>query len=232
MSDFERTFGAGANLDSIIDGFSYVPNASGFDTREVVFYDSSDALEFIRKDADLVLKVASETYEEHNIFDDYLDPKPPKTIVTREVYKVSRLREGEYIRVTARIEEAYSCKAIPHVFALTVPYDPGQAAWMNCHFDSRLSDKIESNEITLESIGDYFAGMGCSQQTALTRKPRDLGEIDMILKSKGMELIPISETVSLICSDGESIDAALVTEGDCTYLVQYGFSDAIYNMLV
>ena len=54
----------------------------------------------------------------------------------------------------------------------------------------------------------------------------------MILKSKNMELIPISETVSLIFSDRESVDAALVTESDCTYLVQYGFSDAIYNMLV
>lgn len=232
MSDFERTFGAGANLDSIIHGFSYVPNAPGFDTSEIIFYDYSDALEFIREDSGLVLKVASETYEKHNIFDDCLDPKPPKTIVTRDVYKVSRFREGEYIRVTARIEEEYSCKAIPQVFTLTVPYDPDQAALMNCHFDSRLSHIIENNEITLESIGDYFTGMGCSQRTALTRKPRDLNEIDMILKSKNMELIPISETVSLIFSDRESVDAALVTESDCTYLVQYGFSDAIYNMLV
>lgn len=232
MSDFERTFGAGANLDSIIDGFSYVPNSSGFDTTEIVFYDYSDALEFVREDSGLVLKVASETYEKHCMFGDYFDQEPPKTIVTRDVYKVSRLRKGEYIRVTARIEEEYPCKAIPQVFTLTVPYDPDQAAWMDCHFDSRLSHKIKNNEITLESIGDYFRGMGCSQRTPLTRKPRDLGEIHKILKSKNLVLIPISETVSLILSEGESVDAALVTEGNCTYLVQYGFSDEIYDMLV
>lgn len=231
MSDFERTFGAGANLDSIINGFSYEPNSSGFDTSEIVFYNYSDALEFINEDSSLVLEVASETYEEHCIFVDF-DQEPPKTIVTRDVYKVSRLGKGEYIRVTARIKDEYPCEVIPQVFTLTVPYDPGQATWMNYHFDSRLSDKIERKDLTLESIGDYFSEMGCSQRTALTRKPRDLDEIDMILKSKGMELIPISETVSLIFSDGESVDAALVTEGNCTYLVQYGFSDKIYDVLV
>lgn len=232
MSDFERTFGAGANLDSIIDGFSYVPGPSGFDASEIIFYDYSDALEFVKENSGLALEVASETYEEYSIFGADFDQEPPKTVVTRDIYKVSRLRKGEYIRVVANIERKYSCKAIPQVFTLAVPYDPDQAAWMTCHFDSRLSHKIENNEITLESIEDYFSGMGRSQRTALTRRPRDLGEIDTILKSKNMELIPISETVSLIISGEESVDAALVTEGNCTYLVQYGFSDKIYDMLV
>ncbi|MDQ7965877.1 hypothetical protein RDI61_17775 [Pseudomonas plecoglossicida] len=232
MSDFERTFGAGANLDSIIDGLSYVPRSSDFDTSEIIFYDSNDALEFIKKNSGLCLEVASETYEEYNIFGADFDEDPPKTILARDVYKVSRLREGQYIRVAGNIEEKYSCRAIPQVFTLVVPYDPNQAAWMNCHFDSRLSHKIENNEITLESIGDYFSGMGCSQRVALTRAPHDLVEIVSVLNSKNMELIPISESVSLIISGGESVDAALVTEGGCTYLVQYGFSDRIYNMLV
>lgn len=232
MSDFERTFGAGANLDSIIDGFSYVPSSSGFDTAEIIFYDYSDALEFVSEDSGLVLEVASETYEEHCIFSIDFDREPPKTVVTREVYKVSRLHKGEHIRVTAHIEKKYSFKAIPQVFTLAVPYDPDQAAWVNYHFDSSLSHKIENNELTLESIEGYFRGVGCSKRAALTRKPRDLGEIDMILKSKNMEIIPVSETVSLIISREESVDAALVTVGDCTYLVQYGFSDEIYDMLV
>lgn len=231
MSDFERTFGAGANLDSIVSGFSCVPNSSGFDASEIVFYDYSDALEFIKKDSNLVLRVSSETYEECCMFVDF-DQEPSKTTVTRDVYKVSCLDKGEYIRVVARIKDEYPCEVIPQVFALTVPYDPDQAVWMNYPFDSRLSDMIERKELTLESIGDYFSEMGCSQRTALIRKPRDLNEINLILKSNRRELIPISEAVSVIFSDGESVDAALVTEGNCTYLIQYGFSNKIYDMLV
>lgn len=232
MSDFERTFGAGANLDSIIGGFSYASNSSSFDTSEIIFYDYTDALEFVGKDSGLVLEVASETYEEYCIFSAGFDQEPPKTIVTRNIYKASRLRKGEYIRVTANIERKYSCKAIPQIFALSVPYDSDQAAWMNCHLDSRVLHIIENNDVTLESIEDYFSKGGCSMRTALTRKPRDLGEIEGLLKSKNMELIPISETVSLIISREESVDAAIVTDGNCTYLVQYGFSDEIYDILV
>lgn len=232
MSDFERTFGAGANLDSIISGFNYESALSGFDASEVIFYDYRDALDFIKDNYGLALEVATETYEEFNIFSADFDQDPPKTVVTREIYKVSRLREGGYIRVTKNIEQKYSCKAIPQVFTLTIPYDSDQAEWMNRHFDSRLSHIIENQEITLESVENYFSGMGCSQRTILTRKPRNLAEIDTILESNNMEIIPISGTVSLIISRDESVDAALVTENNCTYLVQHGFSEKIYDMLV
>ncbi len=231
MSDFERTFGAGTDLESIIDGFSYVSDASAFDTSEIIFYNYRDALEFIREDTDLILRVSSETYEEHKLmFDVCLEKKPPK-IITREIYKVSRLREGEYIRVTPPIKEECHCKATPQVFTLTAPYDPDQATWMNHPFNDRLLKIIESNEITLESIMGYFAENGDSQRDVLTRKPRDLSEIHAILESKNMELVPISETASVIFLDEWDVCAALVTEGDCTYLVQNGFSCSIYNIL-
>tara|TARA_R100000750_G_scaffold10166_1_gene6731 strand:+ start:325 stop:1023 length:699 start_codon:yes stop_codon:yes gene_type:complete len=232
VSDFERTFGAGANLDSIIGEFSRTPNDSGYDASEIIFYNYSDALEFIRKDTGLILRVSSETYEDHKlIFDACLDKKPPE-VITRDIYKVSCLREGEYIRVTDYMQEEYHFKAIAQVFTLTVPYDPDEAARLRYYLPTGFLQIIEGNEITPELIFGYFNKMGNSQWRTLTRKPRDLDEIVMLFKSSDMKLIPISETISVICFYEQGVDAALVTKDDCTYLVQKGFSDGIYNMLI
>ena len=225
MSDFERTFGAGANLDSIIAGYSYKPNHRDFDTDEIIFYDYSEALGFVKENPNLFLTSTSETYQEYCMFTDSL-----RSTVTQDLYKVSPLRKGDYIRVTEFIQQEYACKAIPQKFVLYVPYLPDKVEALSVNLDPRLMHIVDSKEITLSLICDYFGGD--SMVTALARKPRELDEIAVMLSAQRMALVPVSDNASLIVSDGDSIDAALVTEGDCTYLVQYGFSYKIYNILV
>jgi hypothetical protein len=200
MSDFERTCGAGARLDSIIEGYSsrYLPQE--FDTKWIDFHHFDDAMAFAKKWPGSV--VARQDSESKRI--------PSKDFA---YFRVTPVKEVAFFRVSADMLEAWGARASPQFFKLSVSTDIDHGRCLSAWFGEE--------DVTRDSLHRYFTNRSSSECGRLVRKPYDLETIKANLKKRGLELSPLSEFVCRIGSieDQGNIEVVLFTEDDVTWVI-------------
>lgn len=222
MGDFERTYGAGANIEGIIRGYRADEDDAprkrtfrAFDTKQITFHDYKNALAFAKQypGSPLIRDTAQET-------------------ARMSSFSVTPSKGNKYFRFTDDIANQFNCSAIAEKFAFRVPLDVG--AWDGC--TSMAWESMGGSNATPLSVSGYLAmATGYCSGIAIEREPLELSEIYAILSANDMAFIPKSEDICLIVSNLEeipSVDAALITEYGATVMLHGRNLDWVYDLIV
>ncbi len=212
MSDFERTFGAGADAVSIIDGFTriYKEKYNYVDTKCLIFNLYDDALDFLK-----------------------LHPKSCLTRAgDRKGFKVTP-PDGEYFRVDSKNRNRY--EIIYEYFVIKIPCSIEDEKNGRTRI-AEMATKKEGAETDYDIVISYVRSClccSCSSLKSITRNPPSISDMICSLKSIDMQFEPISESICLIVKnyDSHSVEGALLTKDGFTEVI-CDCDDLIYNKLV
>lgn len=218
MGDFERTFGAGADVDAIIDGYSYTRQREPFDTQWIDFYFFVEAKDFVIKNPGSMLTRSNEV----RISDD--------AGIARPGFRVFPSKQKKYFRFTDMISE--HCEAEPAEFVITIPSCP---ELKDPDFRPTSDWQKETDRETFDHLSNFVSSSnGVTYYQAINRQPFDFETIKSNLKSASLGLYQVSECLCLVVYfDDESVypEAGLFTEDGCTTLIHGEKDKRIYRLL-
>lgn len=210
MSDFERTFGAGADAVSIIDGFTRIDKEKYdyVDTKCLIFNVYDDALDFLKRHPRSCLTRAGD----------------------REGFKVTP-PYGEYFRVDSNNRNRY--KIIYEYFVIKIPCSSEDEEYGKTLI-AEMATKKEGAETDYDIVINYVQScLGNSSLRSITRNPPSISDMTCSLKNINMQFEPISESICLIVNnyDGHLVNGALLTKDGITRII-CDYDDFLYNKLV
>lgn len=209
MGDFERIFGAGANQNSIIEGFSYTPPTEAFDTRQIEFARFQDAQEFCKSYPGSILR-----------------PSGGEMLRGEPSFIVASSKSEEFFRIGEYFGEEISYRAKPENFVIFVPSNyqhPKAELWCD-----PLQDLAEDG-VSFQSVFRYCTGNSGGASFGIHRKPFSLEVIEKNLAKLDLALVYVNESFSLLVLSDEnfSMNGAIFTECNCSHVIHW-ITDSAY----